>query len=215
MEENLSTIKKAVIEGDMAAARDGVQLALDTGVEAEVILQQGLIPAMAEVGRLFEAGEYYVPEMLVAARAMQSGLALLKPILVRSSAKPAGKVVIGTVKGDLHDIGKNLVGMMLEGAGFQINDLGSNVGPERFIEALQEDQVDILGLSALLTTTMTMMRSTITAIEEAGLRDRVKIIVGGAPVTRTYAEEIGADGYAPDASRAVSLAKQLIGQGHI
>ena len=215
MEEKLRAIQKAVIEGDMAAAREGVQLALDAGVEATVILQQGLIPAMGEVGRLFEAGEYYVPEMLVAARAMQSGLALLKPILVRSSAKPAGKVVIGTVKGDLHDIGKNLVAMMLEGAGFQINDLGSNVGPERFIEALKEDQVDILGLSALLTTTMTMMRSTITAIEEAGLRDRVKIIVGGAPVTRTYAEEIGADGYAPDASRAVSLAKQLIGQGHI
>jgi 5-methyltetrahydrofolate--homocysteine methyltransferase len=215
MEEKLRAVKKAVIEGDMAAARDGVQLALDTGVEAEVILQQGLIPAMAEVGRLFEAGEYYVPEMLVAARAMQSGLALLKPFLVRSNAKPAGKVVIGTVKGDLHDIGKNLVAMMLEGAGFQIKDLGSNVSPERFIEALQEDQVDILGLSALLTTTMTMMRSTITAIEEAGLRDRVKIIVGGAPVTRTYAEEIGADGYAPDASRAVSLAKQLIGQGRI
>jgi 5-methyltetrahydrofolate--homocysteine methyltransferase len=123
-------------------------------------------------------------------------------------------VVIGTVKGDLHDIGKNLVAMMLEGAGFQIMDLGSNVSPERFIEALHEDQVDILGLSALLTTTMTMMRSTITAIEQAGLRDRVKIIVGGAPVTRAYAEEIGADGYAPDASRAVSLAKQLVGQGH-
>ncbi|HEY5573969.1 MAG TPA: corrinoid protein [Anaerolineales bacterium] len=214
MEEKLRAIQKAVIEGDMAAAREGVQLALDAGVEATVILQQGLIPAMGEVGRLFEAGEYYVPEMLVAARAMQSGLALLKPILVRSSAKPAGKVVIGTVKGDLHDIGKNLVAMMLEGAGFQINDLGSNVGPERFIEALKEDQVDILGLSALLTTTMTMMRSTITAIEEAGLRDRVKIIVGGAPVTRAYAEEIGADGYAPDASRAVSLAKQLLGQGN-
>jgi len=215
MEEKLRAIQKAVIEGDMAAAREGVQLALDAGVEATVILQQGLIPAMGEVGRLFEAGEYYVPEMLVAARAMQSGLALLKPFLVRSNAKPAGKVVIGTVKGDLHDIGKNLVAMMLEGAGFQIKDLGSNVSPERFIEALQEDQVDILGLSALLTTTMTMMRSTITAIEEAGLRDRVKIIVGGAPVTRAYAEEIGADGYAPDASRAVSLAKQLIGQGHI
>ena len=215
MEEKLRAIQKAVIEGDMAAAREGVQLALDAGVEATVILQQGLIPAMGEVGRLFEAGEYYVPEMLVAARAMQSGLALLKPILVRSSAKPAGKVVIGTVKGDLHDIGKNLVAMMLEGAGFQIKDLGSNVSPERFIEALQEDQVDILGLSALLTTTMTMMRSTITAIEQAGLRDRVKIIVGGAPVTRAYAEEIGADGYAPDASRAVSLAKQMIGQGHI
>jgi 5-methyltetrahydrofolate--homocysteine methyltransferase len=214
MEEKLRAIKRAVIEGDMTAAREGVQLALDAGLDAAMILQQGLIPAMAEVGRLFEAGEYYVPEMLVAARAMQSGLALLKPILVRSSAKPAGKVVIGTVKGDLHDIGKNLVAMMLEGAGFQINDLGSNVSPERFIEALQEDQVDILGLSALLTTTMTMMRSTITAIEQAGLRDRVKIIVGGAPVTRAYAEEIGADGYAPDASRAVSLAKQLVGQGH-
>jgi len=198
----------------MAAAREGVQIALDAGVDAAVILQQGLIPAMGEVGRLFEAGEYYVPEMLVAARAMQSGLALLKPFLVQSNAKPAGKVVIGTVKGDLHDIGKNLVAMMLEGAGFQIMDLGSNVSPERFIEALQEDQVDILGLSALLTTTMTMMRSTITAIEQAGLRDRVKIIVGGAPVTRAYAEEIGADGYAPDASRAVSLAKQLVGQGH-
>jgi 5-methyltetrahydrofolate--homocysteine methyltransferase len=211
MAQYLEAISKSVIEGDMTGVSAGVQVALDAGIHAGEILQAGLIPAMGEVGRLFEEGEYYVPEMLVAARAMKAGLERIRPLLVQSDIKPAGKVVVGTVKGDLHDIGKNLVAMMLEGAGFEIRDLGTDVSPEKFVAALKEDNVDLVGLSALLTTTMPMMKSTIFAITEAGLRDQVKIIVGGAPVTQSYAEEIGADGYAPDASRAVSLAKQLIG----
>ncbi|HZD56889.1 MAG TPA: corrinoid protein [Anaerolineales bacterium] len=211
MAQYLEALSKSVIEGDMTGVTAGVQAALDTGIEAGEILQAGLIPAMGEVGRLFEGGEYYVPEMLVAARAMKAGLEIIRPLLVQSEIKPAGKVVVGTVKGDLHDIGKNLVAMMLEGAGFEIQDLGTDVGPDEFVAALKEDSVDLVGLSALLTTTMPMMKSTIRAITEAGLRDQVKIIVGGAPVTPGYAEEIGADGYAPDASRAVSLARQLIG----
>lgn len=210
MAQYLAAISKSVIEGDMTGVTAGVDAALDAGIEAGEILQAGLIPAMAEVGRLFEEGEYYVPEMLVAARAMKTGLERIRPLLVQSGIKPAGKVVVGTVKGDLHDIGKNLVAMMLEGAGFEIKDLGTDVSPEKFVAALKGDSVDLVGLSALLTTTMPMMKSTIRAIIEAGLRDQVKIIVGGAPVTPSYAEEIGADGYAPDASRAVSLAKQLV-----
>ena len=166
---------------------------------------------MMQVGHLFEEGEYYVPEMLVAARAMQAALDILKPLLVNSGVEPVGKVVIGTVKGDLHDIGKNLVAMMLEGAGFQIRDLGIDVAPEKFVDAIRED-VDILALSALLTTTMPSMEATIKAVDEAGLRDRVKIIVGGAPVTANYAQRIGANGFAPDAGKAVTIAKSLLGE---
>jgi 5-methyltetrahydrofolate--homocysteine methyltransferase len=211
MAQYLEAIGKSVIEGDMTGVSKGVQAALEAEIDAGEILQASLIPAMGEVGRLFEEGEYYVPEMLVAARAMRAGLERIRPLLVQSDIKPAGKVVVGTVKGDLHDIGKNLVAMMLEGAGFEIQDLGTDVSPDEFVAALKEESVDLVGLSALLTTTMPMMKSTIRAITEAGLREQVKIIVGGAPVTPSYAEEIGADGYAPDASRAVSLAKQLIG----
>jgi len=210
MEQTLEPIYKAVLNGDKDAATENVQAALDTGTDAGVILQEALIPAMGEVGRLFEAGEYYVPEMLIAARAMQAGLAILKPLLVDSDIKPTGKVAIGTVKGDLHDIGKNLVGMMLEGAGFEICDLGTDVSSEKFIGAINDEEVDILAMSALLTTTMPMMEATIKAVDEAGLRDAVKIIVGGAPVTNEYAEKIGADGFAPDASQAASLAKSLM-----
>lgn len=198
----------AVLEGDLSATIDEVQTALATGTSASAILQQGLIAAMEEVGHLFEAGEYFVPEMLISARAMQAGLEILKPQLVASGVEPVGKVVIGTVKGDLHDIGKNLVAMMLEGAGFEIVDLGTDVSPEQFIAAL--DDVDILGLSALLTTTLHSMESTIQAIQAAGLRDKVKIIVGGAPVTAEYAHKIGADGFAADAGQVVTLAKSLI-----
>jgi 5-methyltetrahydrofolate--homocysteine methyltransferase len=211
MAQYLEAIGKSVIEGDMTGVSKGVQAALEAEIDAGEILQASLIPAMGEVGRLFEEGEYYVPEMLVAARAMRAGLERIRPLLVQSDIKPAGKVVVGTVKGDLHDIGKNLVAMMLEGAGFEIQDLGTDVSPDEFVAALKEESVDLVGLSALLTTTMPMMKSTIRAITEAGLREQVKIIVGGAPVTPSYAEEIGADGYAPDASRAVSLDKQLIG----
>ena len=210
MDQTLEPIYKAVLIGDKDAATENVQAALDAGKDAGVILQEGLIPAMEEVGQLFEAGEYYVPEMLIAARAMQAGLALLKPLLVDSDIKPTGKVAIGTVKGDLHDIGKNLVGMMLEGAGFEIYDLGTDVPPEKFIGVINEEEVDILAMSALLTTTMPMMETTIKAVDEAGLRDAVKIIIGGAPVTNEYAEKIGADGFAPDASQAASLAKTLV-----
>ncbi len=210
MNPTLEPIYKAILEGDKTAATDKVQAALDAGTDAGVILQEALIPAMGEVGKLFEAGEYYVPEMLIAARAMQSGLALLKPLLVDSDIKPTGKVVIGTVKGDLHDIGKNLVAMMLEGAGFEINDLGTDVSPDKFIAAVNEGGVDILAMSALLTTTMPMMETTIKSVTEAGLKDKVKIIIGGAPVTKEYALKIGADGYAPDASQAASLAKSLV-----
>lgn len=210
MDQTLEPIYKAVLNGDKDAVTENVQTALNKGTDAGVILQEALIPAMGEVGRLFEAGEYYVPEMLIAARAMQAGLALLKPLLVDSDIKPTGKVAIGTVKGDLHDIGKNLVGMMLEGAGFEIIDMGTDVSPEKFIAAINDEDVDILAMSALLTTTMPMMETTIKAVDDAGLRDAVKIIVGGAPVTNEYAEKIGADGFAPDASQAASLAKTLV-----
>ena len=165
---------------------------------------------MAEVGRMFEEGEYFVPEMLIAARAMAAALGLLKPHLVEQGVKPIGKVAIGTVKGDLHDIGKSLVAMMLEGAGFEIMDLGVDVAPEKFVSALN-DGAQIVAMSALLTTTMPNMKATIAAIEKAGLRAQAKIMIGGAPVTQAYADEIGADGYAPDASSAVRKARALIG----
>jgi len=209
MRIELEEIYKSVLEGEMGAIIDKVQAAIDAGISPEVILNDGLIAAMSEVGRLFEEGEYFVPEMLIAARTMQGGLNLLRPFLADTGIEPVGKVVIGTVKGDLHDIGKNLVSMMLEGAGFEIVDLGTDVAPESFVQAVSEG-VDILGLSALLTTTMASMSSTVNAIEEAGLREHVKIIVGGAPVTQAYADQIGADGFAGDASRAASLAKSLL-----
>ena len=170
-----------------------------------------MIAAMKEVGRLFEEGDYFVPEMLIAARAMQAGMALLKPHLLSSEVKSAGRVAIGTVKGDLHDIGKNLVALMLEGAGFEVIDLGVDVPPEKFVDAITNSGADIVAFSALLTTTMPNMKVTIDAIQAAGLRDKVKVIIGGAPVTQAYADQIGADGYSADASRAVSLAKSLMG----
>jgi 5-methyltetrahydrofolate--homocysteine methyltransferase len=209
MSEILKKIHQTVMEGDMGATQENVQAALGEGVHAGDILHKGLIPAMGEVGQLFEDGEYFVPEMLIAARAMKAGLAIIQPLLVDSGIEPIGKVAIGTVKGDLHDIGKNLVAMMLEGAGFEIVDLGTDVSPENFVAAAK-DGVDILGLSALLTTTMPSMESTIKAIEDAGIRESVKIIIGGAPVTAEYAEQIGADGYAPDASQAATLVKRLV-----
>jgi 5-methyltetrahydrofolate--homocysteine methyltransferase len=210
MDEKLKPIYEGVIEGDAAGVKQDVQAAIDAGIEAENILKQGLIPAMQKVGELFEKGEYYVPEMLIAARAMQGGLELLKPLLASADVQSTGKVVIGTVQGDLHDIGKNLVGMMLEGAGFELVDLGTDVSPAKFTEALREGQPDILAMSALLTTTMPAMQTTIEAIEEAGLRNQVKVMIGGAPVTEEYANKVGADGFAPDASRAASLAKTLV-----
>ena len=210
MESPLKEIYQGVLDGDMGAVQTNVQTAIDAGMPAGDILQQGLIAAMGEVGQLFEDGEYFVPEMLIAARAMKAGLAILQPLLVDSGVEPVGKVAIGTVKGDLHDIGKNLVAMMLEGAGFEIVDLGTDVAPDQFVAAAREG-VDLVGLSALLTTTMPSMAGTIQALDAAGLRDQVKVMIGGAPVTAEYAKQIGADGFAPDASQAVTLAKSLIG----
>jgi 5-methyltetrahydrofolate--homocysteine methyltransferase len=209
MEDILQSIFSHVLEGNQEEAVKEVNVALKSGHAAGDILHKSLIPAMEEVGRLFEEGEYFVPEMLIAARAMKAGLEIIKPMLVDSGIEPFGKVVIGTVKGDLHDIGKNLVAMMLEGAGFEIIDLGTDVSPEQFAAAVSGG-VDILGLSALLTTTMPNMEQTIKAIEAAGTREKVKIIIGGAPVTQEYAQKIGADGFAPDASQAVTLAKSLL-----
>jgi len=209
MESLIKDIFTNVMEGQAGAVKEKVQAALDAGIEAPVILNEGMIAAMAEVGRLFEEGEYYVPEMLISARAMQAGLSVLKPHLVASDVKSAGKVAIGTVKGDLHDIGKNLVAMMLEGAGFEIVDLGADVPPEKFVEAAR-DGAQIIAMSALLTTTMPSMKTTIEALTEAGLRDKVKVMVGGAPITDDYARQIGADGFSPDASRAVAKAKELV-----
>jgi 5-methyltetrahydrofolate--homocysteine methyltransferase len=203
-------IRQAVIEGQAKAVVPKVEQALKEGIAPDVILHQGLISAMAEVGRLFEEGEFFVPEMLIAARAMAAALDLLKPRLVAQGVKPVGKVAIGTVKGDLHDIGKSLVAMMLEGAGFEIMNLGVDVSPEKFIEAVQNG-AQIVAMSALLTTTMPNMKTTIEAIKTAGLRNKIVVMVGGAPVTQAYATEIGADGYAPDASSAVRKAKELMG----
>lgn len=210
MEPVLQDIYSSILEGDNKAVPLKVQAALDAGMDASRILNEGMIAAMAEVGRLFEEGEYYVPEMLISARSMQAGLAVLKPLLMQANVKSAGKVLAGTVKGDLHDIGKNLVCMMLEGAGFEIHDLGTDVSPEKFVAAVQEKGAEIVALSALLTTTMPNMKATIEALREAGLREKVKVIIGGAPVTEGYAQQIGADGYSPDASRAVNLAKSLV-----
>ncbi len=210
MDEKLSTIYNAILDGDVAGAKDGVQTALLADLGPGNILADGMIAAMNEVGRRFEEGDYYVPEMLVAACAMQAALSLLKPRLVESDVKSTGKVAIGTVKGDLHDIGKNLVALMLEGAGFEVKDLGVDVSPEKFVEAISAGDVNMLALSALLTTTMPNMKTTIETIQQAGLRDKVKIIIGGAPVTQHYADEIGADAFATDASSAVSAARQLL-----
>ena len=204
-------VYRSVLAGDQELTSAHVQSALDANIDANVILQEGLIGAMREVGRLFEQNEYFVPEMLVAARAMKSGVAVLKPVMVRENLKPTGKAALGTVKGDLHDIGKNLVGIMLEGAGFEIYDMGTDVSPEEILEVIRTEKVDLIGLSALLTTTMGMMETTVQVITEAGLKEQVKIMVGGAPVTKAYADKIGADGFAPDASQATRLALDLVG----
>jgi len=210
MSNLISDIYNNILEGQKAKAAENVRAALEQGLDPETILNEGMVAAMKEVGRLFEEGEYFVPEMLVSARAMQEGLILLKPALAKGNVKATGKVIIGTVSGDLHDIGKNLVGMMLEGAAFEVHDLGTDVAPDKFIEAIKSTGAQIVAMSALLTTTMGNMKTTIQAIEAAGLRDKVKIMVGGAPLSDSYAAQIGADGYSPDASRAVVLAKSLV-----
>lgn len=206
----LESIKEATISGNANQVVDLAQKALDQGIKPETIINDSLISAMSVVGERFKNGEIYVPEMLIAARAMQAGLKVLKPLLVSGEVKSAAKVVIGTVRGDLHDIGKNLVSMMLEGAGMEVIDLGVDVPPDRFVEAIKTHQPQFVGMSALLTTTMENMKTTIAAIEAAGLRDSVKILVGGAPVSQSYADEIGADGYAPDAGSAADKVKELM-----
>lgn len=212
MEQVLQNLFEAVLEGNFEGVKANVQSALDAELDPNTILNDGMIAAMREVGVRFEAGEYYVPEMLIAARAMQSGMAILKPHLQQEEKKSSGRVVMGTVKGDLHDIGKNLVGLMLEGAGYEIIDLGVDVPAEDFVKKAMELKPDVIGMSALLTTTMPSMKTTLDALDAAGLRRDIKVIVGGAPVTETYAQQIEADGFALDASRAVNLVNDLLGK---
>jgi len=207
---DLKQIYEYTVTGNAPKVKELTQQALAEGAAPGELITKYLIPAMSEVGDRFERNEYYVPELLIAARAMQGALAILKPLLTDSDIKSAGKVVIGTVKGDLHDIGKNLVSMMLQGAGFEIIDMGVDVAPEKFVDAIKTNKADVVALSALLTTTMPSMKTTIEALKAAGLRDSVKVIIGGAPVTQRYADEIGADGYAPDANSAVRKTKELL-----
>jgi 5-methyltetrahydrofolate--homocysteine methyltransferase len=207
----LKEISEALLVGNAAKVKELVEKALGEGISPKDIIQQGLIPGMNVVGTKFKNNEYYVPEVLIAARAMHAGLDIVKPLLADSGIEPTGRVAIGTVKGDLHDIGKNLVAMMLEGAGFEVNDLGIDVTADKFVEAAKDGSAEVIAMSALLTTTMPSMADTIKALEAAGLRDKVKVMIGGAPVTQNYADEIGADGYSSDAASAVDKAKELLG----
>jgi len=199
----------AILTGNANAAKTLTDVALQGGAEPLALVQEVMMPAMEEVGKKFEANEYFVPELLLAARAMKACLELIRPLLAAGGIEPVGKIVIGTVKGDLHDIGKNLVAAMLEGGGYEVIDLGVNVDPAKFVRAIKEKGAGIVALSALLTTTMPAIKTTIDAIRNAGLRDSVKIMVGGAPVTEAYAKEVGADGYSPNAAGTVMLARGL------
>jgi len=201
----------AILTGNAKKAEEVTKAALEANVDPSELLGKYMIPAMDEVGNRFECNEYFVPELLIAARAMKTALALLAPRLADAGAEPAGRVVIGTVQGDLHDIGKNLVASMLEGGGFEVTDLGVDVSPDRFVEAAQEKEGSMVALSALLTTTMTQMKAVIQKLEEAGIREKTKVMIGGAPITQQYADEIGADGYSDNASAAVALARKLVG----
>jgi 5-methyltetrahydrofolate--homocysteine methyltransferase len=209
-EEIIQGLYDNTLVGNAPEVRDLVNQGLEEKLEPETMLYDGLIPSLEEVGARFERGDFFVPEMLIAARAMQGALDILRPLLAETGAKPIGTYVMGTVKGDVHDIGKNLVNIMLEGAGFTVYDLGVNVAPETFVQQIQEHEPDVVGFSAFLTTTMPMFKANINALEKAGIRDDVIVMVGGAPVTQEYADKVGADGYAPDASTAVRLAKDLI-----
>jgi len=209
----LQKLYDAILTGDAKSADSLTRQALVTGADPGELVSKYMIPAMDEVGRRFESEEYFVPELLLSARAMKAALELIRPLLAERGAQPAGRVVIGTVKGDLHDIGKNLVASMLEGGGFEVYDLGADVPPEKFVEAVKEKKADIVCLSALLTVTMRAMKTTIDSLKQAGVRDRVKVLVGGAPITVQYAQEIGADGYGENASVAVALARQSVTRG--
>ncbi len=200
----------AILNGNAPAAVEATKKALESGAPPLEVIQGEMVPAMDEVGRLFECEEYFVPELLLAGRAMKASLELIRPLLAASGAQPAGRVVIGAVKGDLHDIGKNIVASMLEGGGFQVTDLGTDVPPEKFVDVVRESKPDLVCLSSLLTVTMPAMKTTIDALASAGLRENAKVIVGGAPVTQRFAEEIGADGYGENAPAAVALARKLV-----
>jgi len=207
---DLKDLAAAIISGNRDRARELTQQALAAKVAPQKLINEGLIAGMSVVGEKFKNNEFYVPEVLIAARAMHASLDLLRPLIAEHGIEPVGRVAIGTVKGDLHDIGKNLVAMMLEGAGYEVNDLGVDVKPEQFIDAVNGKRVQIIALSALLTTTMPAMADTIKALKEASVRSKVKVMIGGAPVTQSYADEIGADGYAADAASAVDKAKELL-----
>ena len=209
--QDLSKLFDAVVSGDATTARTHTELALAENVEPLTLVNKFMAPAMDDVGRRFERCDYFVPELLLSARAMKAALVRLRPLLTASGTEPVGRVVIGTVKGDLHDIGKNLVAAMLEGGGFEVIDLGVNVPPEKFVGTAQERNAHIISMSALLTTTMLSMRGTIDALKTAGLRDRIKVLVGGAPITQRFADEIGADGYGASAVDAVALARKAMG----
>jgi 5-methyltetrahydrofolate--homocysteine methyltransferase len=206
----LENLAQYVIDGNAQKAKETTDEALAQKVPVADIINKGLVAGMQVVGQKFKCNEFYIPEVLIAARAMKQSMEKLRPLIAESGIQPIARVAIGTVQGDLHDIGKNLVGMMLEGAGFEVIDLGTDVSPAKFVEAVREHKAEAIGLSALLTTTMPAMKETIAALEEAGLRDKVAVLVGGAPLTQAYADEIGADGYAPDAASAVDTAKQLL-----
>jgi len=210
---DLKQLYDAIVQGNAAQAKSITEQAIREGADPQELLRTTLIPAMDEVGRLFEENEYFVPELLIAARAMKGALELLRPLLAARGSQPVGRVAIGTVKGDLHDIGKNIVAAMLEGGGFEIIDLGVDVSPDKFVAAVKEKRANVVALSALLTTTMPSMKNTIEALREAGERQKVKVMIGGAPVTQKYADEIGADGYSDNAGAAVALARKLVGGG--
>lgn len=206
----IEQVREAVIDGDARATVALIETALAGGVDPELILREGLISGMREVGQLYEDGEYFVPEMLISARAMSAALVVLRPRLASEGVESSGKVVIGTVHGDLHDIGKSLVVMMLEGAGFDVIDLGIDVPPERFVAAVRDEAPQVVALSALLTTTMMNMGKVVEALAAAGVRDQVKVMIGGAPISQSFADQIGADGYSPDAASASALAGRLV-----
>ena len=208
--QDLKLLHDAVLNGDVKTAKAVTEQALRDGVEPMKLIQEYMMPAMGEVGRRFECSEYFVPELLLSARAMKGALELLRPLLVKGGAQPTGRVVVGTVKGDLHDIGKNLVAAMLEGGGFEVMDIGVNVTPDQFVSVVKQKKPHILALSALLTTTMAAMKDTIEALKKAGVRDQVKVLVGGAPITQRFADEIGADGYGETAAGVASLAKRVM-----
>ncbi len=207
---DLKQLHDAVVNGDAKTAHNITQHALAEGIDPLKLVNEYMVPAMDEVGRRFECSEYFVPELLISARAMKAALDLIRPLLTARGDQPVGRVAIGTVKGDLHDIGKNLVAALLEGGGFEVIDLGVNVSPEKFIETVKERNANIIAMSALLTTTMPSMRTTIEALKQAGIREKVKILIGGAPITQKYADEIGADGYSENAVGAVALAKKAV-----